>query len=196
VDYLLERRQLRQAIELSIFPVDDAELRLERQCIEQDADRRSILSRIDSLRLMQQSPPDIFCPVWAPADKGPERLIRDWVVSISIVFRLFGDVRFTGSELSEASYPPLPIRRLYAELVAAWTIENYWDAGLTGAIWAVFNEARRETEKAFATILGGPVTIAGLRQAMSPAGREHVWRLQEYWNSTLVDRLRPYSYEF
>jgi hypothetical protein len=132
---------------------------------------------------------------WAPG-KGSERLIRDWNASLSILFRLFGDVRFTSTELAEANYPPLPIRRLYAEAIAHWEIDHKWTDGKTIPVSDALNEGRNEAEEAFATILGEPVAMAGLAQAMTQAGTDHAMRLQDYWNSTLVEKLRPYSYEF
>ena len=52
------------------------------------------------------------------------------VTAISILFQLFGDARFVDSELSEASYPPVPIRWVQVEMYGLWLIETRWDAGL------------------------------------------------------------------
>jgi hypothetical protein len=195
VDYLLAKRGMPQASEFSKSATNgDKESRIERQALEQDADRRSIISRIDSLRVTQQKP-RYTSPPWSPADNSPFPLIRDWTVSLSILFRLFGDVRFSGAELREASYPPLPIRRLYAEMVGKWMIETEWDAALKKTATNAMNQGRNKAEEAFATILGESVSMHGFVQAKSRAGINHGMRIEEYWNSTLVDKLRPYSYE-
>ena len=86
IDYLREKRGLSCYSEMSAVGADDTEARLERQCLEQDADRRSILARISSLR-DQQAIPDYPGLPWASGDKTTERLIHDWMISISIVFR-------------------------------------------------------------------------------------------------------------
>jgi hypothetical protein len=193
VDYLLQERRIPYSSESSNLQPDNSELRFERQCLEQDADRRSIISRIDSLRVTMADPHYPRLP-WAPAAKGPKRIIRDWNASLSILFRLFGDVRFTRTELVEANYPPLPIRRLYAEAVAHWEIDHKWTDGKTTPVRDALNEGRNEAEEAFAIILGEPVAMTGLVQAMTEDGRAHTMRLQDYFNSTLVEKLRPYSY--
>jgi hypothetical protein len=195
VDYLSQNRGIPQSRELSDFGAEDAELRLERQCLEQDADRRSIISRIDSLRVTQQNPKHAG-PPWAVGDKSPGPMIRAWNVSLSILFRLFGDVRFSPSELSRANYPPLSLRRLYAEVVGKWQIETAWDNSLHAVATAAFNVSRIEAEEAFAIILGKPMSMDGFKDAMSPTGVEHAMRLQDYWNSIMVEKLKPYSYEF
>jgi hypothetical protein len=53
-----------------------------------------------------------------------------------------------------------------------------------------------DTEKAFAKALDAPVSAESVAEAMDQSGREYMFRLQEYWNSTLVERLRPYAFEF
>jgi Peptidase family M48 len=194
VDYLLHQRSVLQAAELSNDAISD-ELQLERQSLEQDADRRSIQSRIISLKMTHSDVEYTGVP-WAPSNKGAGLMIRDWSVSLSILFRLFGDARFVGSKLGSASYPPLPIRHRYAKICASWGIANHWDADLSTVGSAAIENGHYEAEKAFATILGQPMSMEGYKQAMSQENVDHMKRLQAYWNSTLVGKLRPYSYEF
>ncbi|SAK80520.1 hypothetical protein AWB81_03970 [Caballeronia arationis] len=195
VDYLLEKRDIRHSFESSGTKPDRDELRFERQCLEQDADRRSIISRIDSLRVTLARPENSHMP-WAPKADGVSRLLRDWNASLSILFRLFGDVRFSRTELTEAHYPPLAMRRIYSEAVASWEVHHVWDGGPAIPIVKAFNEGRTEAEEAFATILGEPVTMVGIELAKTKSAREHTMALQDYWNSTVIERVRPYSYEF
>jgi hypothetical protein len=56
-------------------------------------------------------------------------------------------------------------------------------------------QGRRETDKAFATILEQSVTIEEV-EGSAKAGTDHLMRLQDYWNSTVVEKVRPYSYSF
>jgi hypothetical protein len=184
VAYLLDKRSIPYFSESSTLQPDDAELRLERQCLEQDADRRSIISRIDSLRVTMAASQYRGLP-WAPATNGAKRMIRDWNTSLSILFRLFGDVRFSRIELIEATYPPLPIRRLYSEAVAHYVIDQQWTDGKMISVRDALNEGRNEAEEAFAIILGEPVATEGLAEAMSRAGADYMMHLQDYWNSTL-----------
>ena len=190
VDYLLETRRTPQ---LSEFGAKDETLRLERQSLELDADRCSVQSRIGSLWVTQQQP-NYTGPPWAPGDNGPRHLMRLWSVALSILFQLFGDVRFSGSELSEANYPPLPIRWLQVEMYGLWLIDTKWDAGLKAVAIDAINQGRDEAADAFSTILGQTVTLDGFVQATTPSAKDHAMRLHEYWESTL-DELRSYSYE-
>jgi hypothetical protein len=105
-------------------------------------------------------------------------------------------MRFNVSELGEASYPPLPLRHQYAEGVARWGIETGWDASLSTAASQAMYQGRRETDKAFATILEQSATIEEVDGSAIKAGTDHLKRLQDYWNSTMVEKLRPYSYSF
>jgi hypothetical protein len=195
VDYLREKRGLSQYSEISVIGADDAEAKLERQCLEQDADRRSILARISSLREQQTSPDHPGLP-WAGGDKTAKRLIGDWIISIGIVFRLFGDKQFNAYQSREAYYPPLPLRRRCAETVAKWGIETGWDATLRTAASEAMHQGRRETDNAFATILDQSATTEEIDESLIKAGTDHLMRLQDYWNSTMVEKLRPYSYAF
>jgi hypothetical protein len=195
VDYLRAKRGHRVTTELGWFEQRDQEERFERQCLEQDADRRSIMSRIDSLRLTFDNPNRPPIP-WRPTAEHPTEMILDWAISVNILFRLFGDVRFSRTELADYTYPPLPLRRGMCEVAALWSVERIW-----GPEWKTFagqalKMARNETESAFSIMLGEEVKVGGLQEAFSKEGAEHATRLQNYWNSTLVELLRPYSYEF
>jgi hypothetical protein len=195
VAYLRERRQVAQSEEISSVPITDGELKIERQSIEQDADRRSIQARVHSLKNTHRNPA-YAPPPWAMDDGRFLRLFQDWAISMSVAFRLYGDVRFTGLSLDNAAYPPLALRRLYGEMVAAREVEQAMGIGLQDGLMDALNGARNETEEAFALILGEPISMTGFLDAMSPAGREHAFKLQQYWNERMVERLKPFSYEF
>jgi hypothetical protein len=110
---------------------------------------------------------------------------------------LFGDDLFTAAEIKESSYPPLPLRRLYAEqLVATWGIETGWDTTLKTLAVEAMRQARKETQEAFVTILGPARRMVKFDKSVLRSGIKHLEYLQYYWNSTMVEKLRPYSYSF
>lgn len=195
VDYLRTKRGMGFTTELGWFGKRSREKMIERQCLEQDADRRSIISRIDSLGVTYKNPNYPGLP-WASSIVGPGQLVFDWSVSVNILFRLFGDVRFSRSELKNSNYPPLPLRRAMCEVAAFLLIQSNWDPSMQVAAREGLALGRHQTEHAFATILGEKVSVAGLRDAFSSSGHDHAIRLEEYWNSKLVEQLRPFSYEF
>lgn len=194
VDYLHATRGLAHTEELSSAALSDAELRLERQCLEQDADRYSIVSRLGSMYRMQEDP-QYRGPSWAVSDRSPERLIRDWSVSVNVLFRMFGDIRFSSSDLNVSNHPPLANRRMYLQYMAAWTIEQKWLPGKRKEIFDALRDGLHDTERAFAIALGTAVNAESIVDATSKASRDHMMLLQEYWRSTLEDKLRPYAYE-
>jgi hypothetical protein len=160
-----------------------------------DADRRSIISRIESLKKTYENP-SFSDPPWGTGNYGPGLLLFDWWISLNILFRLFGDVRFTRSDLKYYSYPPLPLRRHICEVAAFSTIKDIWDTSVGAVAREVLDAGRNEIENAFALMLGEEPSINGLQLAFSKTGVKHGLKLEEYWNSKLVERLRPFSYEF
>lgn len=107
-----------------------SEERLERQCLEMLADRRSILSRVDSLRITFDHASRPTVPWRAGVTHGYQMMI-DWAVSLNIVFRLFGDRGFTHRSLTDSPYPPLPLRRAMCDAAAIWSAQQTWVRGAT-----------------------------------------------------------------
>ena len=195
VDFLMSKHDIKFTSELEWFGRGAGHQAIERQALEQDADRRSIISRIDSLRVTSENPNNTK-PPWASEGVIPAQLIRDWSVSLNILFRLFGDTRFSRVDINESNHPPFPLRQVMCEAAADWAITNQWDPSLSQAAQQALSFGRLETERAFSIILAQPFSSEGLMDAFSPVGRDYAVRLQEHWNSELVERLRPFSYEF
>lgn len=193
VDYLLNRYRQPFTSELGWHGIRTAQDIIERQSIESDADQRSVGSRIDSLRITCESP-DIPVQPWTTPPQKSDQYLQDWAASLHILFRLFGDVRFTKEDLATSPYPPFALRRIMAELVALSGIGRIWDAGLVETASHAFRQARTDVEHAFATIMGEPVSVDGLRDAV--AHRKHAMRLVHYWNLVLRNKCQPFAYEY
>ena len=194
VDYLNSKYGFSFNAEVGFWGRGGQERMIERQCLEQDADRRSIISRIDSLKVTFQNPHSPVCP-WARSVEEPSQLILDWAISVNILFRLFGDVNFSRSKLNKDDYPPVPLRRAMCEAVAYWAIEHMWDPQLKSIAEKALVLGRSQTEYAFATILGQEISINGLQNAFSKEGSDHAVLLEDYWNENLFRQLKPFSYE-
>jgi len=149
---------------------------------------------VDSIRKSVENP-DFPTPPWRD-EKGVPVFLLDWWISLNILFRVFGDVRFTHSDLNDSSYPPLPLRRAMCEMAAWSTAKNIWGDQFASVARNVLQAGRNEAELAFATILDEEPSVEGLQQAFSKSGIEHAIGLEDYWNSKLLERLRPFSYEF
>jgi hypothetical protein len=165
---------------------------MERQAIEMDADRRSTWSRIDSLRLTMAA--GIPFP-WTDRAPSAVELIHDWALSTGWLFRLFGDQKFAGVDLSTIPYPPVPLRRAMAFNTGLLAVRWIWDAALLPTATAAVQQANLETELTFTAITGEPTSVEGLSDAFGQLGKEHALRLWDYWNKNVADRVAPYSLE-
>lgn len=193
VDYLLNRHGQPFTSELGWHGSRTAQGIIERQSIEADADQRSVGSRIDSLRITCENSKTPVQP-WTTYPQRSGQYLRDWATSLHILFRLFGDIRFTKEDLAVSPYPPFALRRIMAELVALSGIGRIWNDGLVETASHAFHQARIDVEHAFATITGQPITAEGLRDAFTH--RKHAMRLVHYWNLVLRNKCQPFAYEY
>jgi hypothetical protein len=167
---------------------------LERQALEADADCRSVVSAVDTVRLMSTRTAPVIAP-WSASRLEAGDLLFDWSFAMNSLFRLFGDVRFTGASLPTVPYPPLPLRRMIATVEAYTIIKATWQPGLVEAAVAAFRRAIFDTETAFAAITGQEVSADGLGDALGPDGHAHVHALMDLLHGELRDRLLPYAYK-
>ncbi len=185
IDYLRAKRGQRFTDELEWLDYGNEEERLERHCMEVDADRRSVFSRIDSLRLALNSGSEQTAP-WRPHQEDPGLMIFDWAISLNILFRLFGDLRFSQIEPARSAYPPLPLRRAICEGSTVEAVERAWDPQLTASAKKALGLARFETEVSFANTLGERFDADLIRQRIPKADREHGDAIFKYLSGILT----------
>ena len=171
----------------------DSEKMLERQSIEADADRRSTFSRIASIELQHLNHSKEI-PAWANSVESPKKLLFDWTLAVNILFRLFGDIRFSPKQLLHEFYPPLPLRRMMVS-GATLACASSWDAITEDDSAFAVRTAVKYCEYAFATILGENPSMEGVRNANSLECREHNRLLVKFWYETMRDRIVKHSYE-
>ena len=118
----------------------------------------------------------------------------DYSFAANVLFRIFGDERFIGSDLAADSYPPIPLRRtiIYG---GGWDLAR---RNLTSDSQEIVLRALEEgmfaAEHAFATVVGEQLSLAGLEEAFSGKGREHFKLLAEFGENELAAKLKPFSY--
>ncbi len=194
VDYLQSRAGTAFVTEMG-WNAPDEERLIERQCLEAQADMRSVFSRIGSLKLTHIAGKTSNLKVsWLDSNLSEENLIFDWAISMNLLFRLFGDVRFNASQLVTSSYPPLPLRRAMATEAAYVAVMGSWDSALKNNASHALHMAMKYSEHAFAIILGGKVSVEGLTVAYGTSGKEHRKRLMAQ-SVEMQKRLEPFSYE-
>jgi Peptidase family M48 len=176
-------------------PLEGNESSIERQCLEMDADRRSIMSRIDSLRVTYGKPERVL-PPWSPDSYDAGQFIQDWSVSLNIVFRLFGDIQFSRSELNGLAYPPVPVRRALCEMWAYGFTKDIWDESLSEVVLKSLVDGHRYVEDAFAHILGESVRTPRPGPSYSKWSQKHMQRLVDHWNDTVRLQVESFSFEW
>jgi hypothetical protein len=164
---------------------------IERQCIEIQADFRSIYSRIHSFKLTVD---DKGQPPWSDAPLSARQALFNFAFSLNVLFRIFGDVRFDSLILESESYPPLPLRRALGTVAAHGFVMETWDHNLRDDALLVLRNGLRYTEHAFATIQDEAPAMVGLSDASSPLGRQHHRRIANHFPE-LANRLKPFRYE-
>ena len=192
VDYLRANRNHRFTVELSPAQGGEEE-RLERQAIEIEADRRSILSRLDSLRAdFAQSSPSIY--PWKPEAKQPIDVLVDWALSLQIVFHLFGDLHFTGIDPATTDYPPGALRRALCEAAVHGFARQLWGAETAKMALKAALIARFEAERAFRKLLGESSEVSAPPELIPRNYSDRAQMLETYMNSTLAERLRSFRF--
>jgi hypothetical protein len=154
---------------------------MERQAMEGQADQYSFAGLL-AIAFSRDQPADLY-----------ERVF-EYSFSVNVLFRLFGDERFVGSDLAADSYPPIGLRRriIYGggrdlarrnlTLDRQDIVQRALEAGMFAA------------EHAFATVVGEEVSAASLEDAFSSKGQEHFKLLVELGEKELAAKLKPFSY--
>lgn len=193
VDYL--EAQVRHGAVSEFVCEQDAEPdQLERQCLEYDADSRAVYALVQSLDAYFKEPTPELNP-WRPEADHPFAMFVEAIVALNIVFQLFGDVVFDAGDLSRSVHPPVPLRRVACEMLVCATARAIWGRGVARVAEKWIVPLTREMERSFSVLLGREVDEEGLRTAFGDAGRLHVRKIQDYWQSTICERLEPYAYK-
>jgi hypothetical protein len=99
---------------------DDLSASIPRQTMEMDADSAGAC---DGMRaaLLKAGNINLVLPPWRQFYVDPAIAFFAWSFAVHSLFRLFGDERFLGTDLSNAMYPPVRLR----QFLAASTADEY-----------------------------------------------------------------------
>ncbi len=139
--------------------------------MEVDADRRSIHARAGSMfnTAIRGKSRKLF---WTDAPPTVDELQFDWAFAVNVIFRLFGDEQFAGTNLSADDYPPLALRRRIATEYGCQLLEERWkDAERTRILNCMLGSVRA-VEESFLKI-GAQGSKGGLIDAFSDIGLQH-----------------------
>lgn len=170
---------------------------VERQALEADADKRSVLSAMVSAKTMHETPVSEV-PPWVQGRHFMDDLLFDWSFAMNVFFRVFGDIKVHEADVSASSYPPEPLRRFMATLSAHHFIcallKAPDEATVVSMIEALKNGAVY-TEIGFDKIMGHEYTPGGLEDAFSDRGFQYAMELEAYWMKTLWPKVRKFAFE-
>ena len=193
LDYHIHKSGTNFITEIGSFGDKTMYSNLERQAIECDADQRSVVSRVDTLRITCESL-NSQLPTSLASEDHRHLCIKLWAIALSIVFRLFGDVRFTKEGLKASSYPPVSMRRMMAGLSTLRDVTENWDPTLESVTLEIFRETNMAVEHAFSKILNTEFSAKSMDDAVN--NKEHMMKIIDYWNQVVRVKCRPYAYEF
>jgi hypothetical protein len=193
VDHLDSKTGVAVLPEIGFKKPNPADL-IERQTMERDADQRSFSSRLHSAWATAATP-NYPAPPWLDAPLRFEELFFDFALSVGTSFRIFGDARFARSDITNAWYPPEPLRRAMVMRFAAQCAQTFLAPDLKNVATAALRSGTMACESASAAITGESTSGQGLGDAVSPQGMAHMKLLEECWMGGLRDRLAPFAFE-
>ncbi len=165
---------------------------MERQAMEGQADQYSFAgllgiafekSSTNSVAFARDQLTDLF------------RRVFEYSFSANLLFRLFGDERFVGSDLAAESYPPIALRRRFIYGDGCDLARRNLTSDRQDIVQRALKKGMFAVEHAFATVVDEEVSVAGLEDAFSSEGQEHFKLLVELGEKELTAKLKPFSYD-
>lgn len=190
VDYLLSSANAPFVAELGW--IGDPKALIERQAIEVDADYRSVFARCYSMYSAAEQNADKRFP-WSINLISIQALQFHWAFAVNVLFRLFGDKRFAGTDLDSVSYPPLPIRQQIAMNQACGILIDKWGVEHKEKILNTIFGSVRVSEEAYQAIGASP-SEGGFISTLEQSAKQHVDLIFEE-RRRLTAKLMQFAYE-
>jgi hypothetical protein len=167
---------------------------LELQAMEMDADFSASLPVVTTVKRVVSDRAQLPQPM-ADRYQDPAQAIFDMGVAVCILFRLFGDNRITGVDLSKSSHPPTRWRQMMILNAMGNYVEQFWDSSLYAPAEQAFTRAIAQVENAFERITGLPQEAEGLHDVWGISGWGYASTIADCWNNTLRPKLKKYAFE-
>ena len=204
VDYLRNRQGV-SAIEEAGRPAwasSSSEYKLTHQTMEMDADAMAVHISLENEwgRVTGKYPRR--SPEWEWIYDRPGVVSLQWSWAVSTLFRLMGDARLVGGEITQEIYPRPRLRTVMVQQAAGQVErpEGLQDhSALVGEdfynIPPAIKAASLDVEGIFSRLTGKPESPEGLDDAWGAVGRSQICRLQEHWQTKLRDELLEFAYQ-
>lgn len=164
---------------------------MERQAMEGQADQYSFNGLLGIAIAKSSKNSDVSA---ADQNANLYRRVFEYSFSVNVLFRLFGDERFVGSDLAADSYPPIGLRRRIIYGGGRDVARRNLTPDRQDIVQRALETGMFASEHAFSTIVGEDVSGASLEDAFSTTGGEHFKLLVELSEKELVAKLGPFSY--
>lgn len=196
VDYLGEGRRLGFLAPVRRVLRSRKARRLERQCLEVDADRYAIFTQIQELG---RKSTDGWWPEWSPGTYPPESLLADWAAAWHVFQNLFAPLASPSSRPLRSTHPPIDVRRKLGDNAAVEACLHYLDPspGVPSArnprTWKALWTGSLRAEQAFA-ILQGRKPLTDWVPFLEGKSRAHQELLAEHWNGVVGPSVEHFAH--
>ncbi len=123
------------------------------------------------------------------------RRVFEYSFSANLLFRLLGDERFVGRDLSADSYPPIALRRRILYGGGCDLARRNLTPDKQDIVQHALGAGMVAVDHAFATVVGEELSAGGLEDAFTSEGQEHFRLLSELGERELAAKLKPFSYD-
>jgi hypothetical protein len=166
---------------------------LELQAMELDADSTAARVLVTTVKALFSNRTQMM-PEIASLYQEPAGAVFDIAAAVSIVFRLFGDSRMNGVNLSGRTHPPRRWRQMQILNMIGNYIDQFWDSNLVAPVQAAFTKAIADVEEAFELITGSGQQVRGLHDAWHGEGWNYAVTVTDCWNNTVRPKVAKYAY--
>ena len=172
------------------------------QTVEMDADSTAVLISLGSEwgKVAGYFPRP--GPPWTEFYSYPGMVSLQWSWAVSSLFRIFGDARLADEDVTQGSHPPPRLRSVMVQQAAGRVPRPQ---GLRAHSTLVGDEfykiplpiqaAHLDVKKIFSQLTGRPEATDGLDDAWGDVGKSQMYRLQDYWRTTLKGELAQFAYQ-
>ncbi len=141
-------------------------------------------------------------PEWDHVYDRPGMVSLQWSWAVSSLFRLFGEARLTGGDVTLEPYPRPRLRSVMVQRAAGRVprpqgLEGHPSLVGDGPhnIPPTVPAAQRDVEAMFLRLTGGAGASEGLDDAWGAVGGAQARRLQNYWRTKLGGELLAFAYQ-
>ncbi len=172
------------------------------QTMEMDADGTAVLISLSSEWGKVAGSFPRPGPPWTEFYNYPGKVSLLWSYAVSSLFRIFGEARLTGGDVTLERYPRPRLRSVMIQQAAGRVPKPQGlrtHPALVGDklhnIPSTIKAAHLDAERIFSQLTGRPEATEGLDDAWDDIGEVQMYRLQDYWRTKLKGELSRFAHQ-